>query len=217
MGQAPSIAELPPEWDDILANVTREEIVRSSRKKCRVEVSQSIHIKNKTERFHVMSIIFLHAIFVLKDKSVYLDDDLFDLDAHVPTALAILRAHPHLKDIRFKLVPGRMVEEVFWGGLFGILYASGVDIEELAGAIGDDYETGDEIDDTIEMGEEDALLLPPVAQSPSEQPNKTRNGRLGRMPIANLGMLTMFMCFPQKCVISFHVFLCCCTPCCTNP
>lgn len=95
MGQAPSIAELPPEWEEILPNVTKEDILRSSRKKCKV---------------------------VGEAKSVYLDSDIFDLDEHVPMALAILRAHPHLKDIRFKLVPGRMTEERYWAALFGTFH-----------------------------------------------------------------------------------------------
>lgn len=55
----------------------------------------------------------------------------------------------------------------------------------MVGSIGDDYETGDEVDDTMEVGEED-LLLPPVAQSPAEVPSKTKKGKLGRSPIANL-------------------------------
>jgi hypothetical protein len=116
MGNAPSVAELPPEWEDILPNINREDIMRSSHKKCRVE----------------------------EDKSVYLEDDLFDLDEHVPTALAILRAAPHLKDIRFKLVPGILTEERFWAALFGVLQYGGIDIDHVAGKIDDDYETGDE-------------------------------------------------------------------------
>jgi hypothetical protein len=118
MGNAPSVAELPPEWEEILPNVNREDILRSSRKNCRVE----------------------------ENKSVYLDDDLFDLDEHVPTALAILRAAPLIKDIRFKMVPGILTEEMFWAALFGVLQYGGIDIDHVAGKIDDDYETGDEGD-----------------------------------------------------------------------
>lgn len=158
MGNAPSIAELPPEWDDILANTTSEDILRSSRKKCRVE----------------------------DDRSVYLDDDLFDLDEHVPMALAILRAHPHLKDIRFKLVPGRMTEEKYWAALFGIVHDGGIDMDDVVGKIDDDYETGDEVDDVGEIDQE-TTIYPPVAQSPVEQlPGNTKKGKLGRTPIAKL-------------------------------
>jgi len=159
MGNAPSIAELPPEWEDILPNITSEDIINSSRRKCRVV-----------------------------DQSVYLDDDLFDLDDdnHVPIALAILRAHPHLKDIRFKLVPGKMTEENYWAALFGILHDGGIDIEDVVGAIEDDYETGDEVDESTEIGE-NQVFLPPVAQSPTGQPGKEGNGKkLGRSPIAKL-------------------------------
>lgn len=127
MGNSPSIAELPPEWEDILPNVTREDILRSSRKKCRVD----------------------------EDKSVYLDEDLFDLDEHVPMALAILRAHPHLKDVRFRLVPGRLMEEQWWAALFGILHDGGIEMDQVAGKIDDDYETGDEVDDSMEAGIDD--------------------------------------------------------------
>ncbi|KAL7545330.1 hypothetical protein ACHAWF_008679 [Thalassiosira exigua] len=138
MGAAPSIAELSPEYHDILQNITREDIVRSSRKKCRVE-----------------------------EKSVYLDGDFFDLDEHVPMALAILRAHPHLKDIRFKLVPGRMTEEKYWAALFGILHDGGIDLDGMVGKIDDDYETGDEVDGVEEM-EDEGEIPHPVAQDSQE-------------------------------------------------
>jgi len=135
MGNSPSVSELPPEWEDILPNITREAIMRSSHKNCRVE----------------------------EDKSVYLDDDLFDLDEHVPTALAVLRAAPHLKDIRFRLVPGTLTEERYWAALFGVLQYGGIDIENVAGKIDDDYETGDE-------GERYGK-----AQSPPERLGKTKH------------------------------------------
>mmetsp|Transcript_28823 Transcript_28823/g.52711 ORF Transcript_28823/g.52711 Transcript_28823/m.52711 type:complete len:170 (+) Transcript_28823:56-565(+) len=161
MGNAPSIAELPPEWEDILPNITSEDVINSSRRKCRVV-----------------------------DQSVYLDDDLFDLDDdnHVPIALAILRDHPHLKDIRFKLVPGKMTEENYWAALFGILHDGGIDIEDVVGAIEDDYETGDEVDESTEIGE-NQVFLPPLAQSPTGQPGKKGNRKkFGHSPIAKLGM-----------------------------
>jgi len=158
MGNSPSVAELPIEWQDVLPNITREDIIRSSRKKCRVV-----------------------------NQSVYLDDDLFDLDDdnHVPIALAILRAHPHLKDIRFNLVPGRMTEENYWAAIFGILHDGGIDIDNVVGAIDDDYETGDEIDESIEIAESDSLV-PPIAQSPTGKPGKERSGKLGHTLIAEL-------------------------------
>ncbi|KAL9188678.1 hypothetical protein ACHAXT_007056 [Thalassiosira profunda] len=157
MGQAPSIAELPPEWEEILPNVTKEDILRSSRKKCKV---------------------------VGEAKSVYLDSDIFDLDEHVPMALAILRAHPHLKDTRFQLVPGRMSEERYWAALFGILNDGGLDLEDVVGKIGDDYETGDEMDDGLDVGENEEALLP-AAQSPIEPTGKPKKKGV-RTPIATL-------------------------------
>ena len=89
MGNAPSIAELPPEWDDILPNITQEDIILSSRNKCKVVVrppSQDDDNNNGNDK---------------SSTCVYLNDDIFDLDDddHVPTALAILRSYPHLKDV----------------------------------------------------------------------------------------------------------------------
>ena len=102
----------------------------------------------------------------VEDKCVFLNDEPFDLDEHVPLALEILSAHPHLKDVRFKLVPGRMMEERFWAALFGILNDGVVDIEEVLGddlVIDDDYETGDEVEvDNINGGSPPAK----AAQSP---------------------------------------------------
>lgn len=123
MGQASSAPELPAAWLEILPNLTGEDILRSSKKRCRVS----------------------------EDKLVYLDDELFELDQHVPLALEILSVHPHLKDIRFKLVPGRMMEEKFWAALFGILNDGVVDIDEVIGDVDieDDYQTGDEMDDNV--------------------------------------------------------------------
>ena len=140
MGQAPSTPELPPQWSEVLPHITREDVVLSSMKKCRIS----------------------------EDKSVYLNDELFDLDEHVPLALEILNAHPHLKDLRFKLVPGRMPEEKFWAAVFGILNDGGIDV--IVGDVGgkveidDDYETGDEIDRRED--EESNDLNSPLAQSP---------------------------------------------------
>ena len=120
MGQATSSPELPAAWLEILPSIKGEDILRSAKKRCRIS----------------------------DDKRVYLDDELFDLDEHVPFALEILSAHPHLKDVRFRLVPGKMAEEKFWAALFGILNDGAVDIEDVIGelAIDDDYETGDEVD-----------------------------------------------------------------------
>ena len=92
MGQAPSAAKLSSEWQELLPNVKREDIIRSAK---RVKIAE--------------------------DRTIYLDDDEFDLDDHLPVALAILRDFPYIKDVRFKLVPGRMTEERFWGALFGYL------------------------------------------------------------------------------------------------
>jgi hypothetical protein len=120
MGQATSSPDLPDTWLEILPTITAEDILRSSKKRCRIS----------------------------EDKRVYLDDELFDLDEHVAVALEILSTHPHLKDVRFKLVPGRMLEEKFWAALFGILNDGLVDIEEVIGdiAIDDDYSSGDEVE-----------------------------------------------------------------------
>lgn len=161
MGNAPSNAELPPDWADILPYITREDIVRSSRKKCRLD----------------------------EGNRVYLDEDMFDLDEHVPVATAVLGAHPQLKDVRFKLVPGRMTEEMFWAAIFGILNDGGIDMEDLVGTIDDDYETGDEVDGngSRETGEGE-ILLSPVAQGPPTKGKSMRKekGKLIRSPIAHL-------------------------------
>ena len=94
MGNAPSIAELPPEWDDILPNITQEDIILSSRNKCKVVVrppSQDDDNNNGNDK---------------SSTCVYLNDDIFDLDDddHVPTALAILRSYPHLKDVSYVIL-----------------------------------------------------------------------------------------------------------------
>ena len=161
MGNAPSIAELPPEWSDILPNITTEDIIQSSRKNCKVV--------NENNNSHTV---------------VYLNNDIFDLDDdnHVPLALAILRSYPHLKDIRFKLVPGRLSEERFWAALFGVLHNGGIDnMDELVGNIDDDYSTGDE---------------QASPQSPIVHQNGKGKKKYGEraMPIAKLGKLCMFLC-----------------------
>ena len=199
MGNAPSIAELPPEWDDILPNITQDDIILSSRNKCKVVVRPPSQDDDNNN-----------------DKSsscVYLNDDIFDLDDddHVPTALAILRSYPHLKDvslcvvmctfnlynvsyylctavpleqIRFKLVPGKMTEERYWAALFGILHDGGIDnIEELVGKI--DYETGDEADAIIN---DDGQM--------AEQEHGEKKKQLGRTPIAKLGAFVFFVVPP---------------------
>mmetsp|Transcript_33176 Transcript_33176/g.56354 ORF Transcript_33176/g.56354 Transcript_33176/m.56354 type:complete len:317 (+) Transcript_33176:95-1045(+) len=148
MGNKPSIAELPSEWEDILPNITRDDIIRSARKKCRVD-----------------------------DGQVYLDDEPFDLDdEHVPIALSILRAHPHLKDLRFKLVPGKLTEERYWAALFGILHDGGIEmaVADVVVAIDDDYETGDE----ASRGE--------LPQSHLEHLDKGENDKPVRSPIEKL-------------------------------
>lgn len=189
MGNAPSIAELPPEWEEILPDVTREDILRSSRRKCRVEtIVESEDSGGGDGNAATTSRVYLH-------------DEVFDLDEHVPLALAILRSHPHLKDVRFKLVPGRLTEELYWAALFGILRDGGLDdsyVDEVVGVIDDDYETGDEVDDSRELGEGDlhALMSPPqsgdAAVSPALAGGERKNGRL-RTPIANLGASYAFV------------------------
>lgn len=74
-----------------------------------------------------------------------------------------------------------------WRALFGILHDGGINIDHVVGKIDDDYETGDEVDDSGEIGGvNDDTVLPPMAQSPIEQPDKTKNGKLIRTPIAKL-------------------------------
>ncbi|KAL7510031.1 hypothetical protein ACHAXN_008232, partial [Cyclotella atomus] len=105
----------------ILPKITSDDILRSSKQRCRVT----------------------------EDKRVYLDDEVFDLDEQVPLCLEILSAHPHLKDVRFKLVPSRLVEERFWAALFGILNDGVIDIDDVIGEdldIEDDYQPGDEME-----------------------------------------------------------------------
>ena len=92
MGQSPSTTKLPSEWMSLLANIKRDDIIRSAKR-----------------------------VRIAEDRTIYLDEEEFDLDEQVPVALAILRDFPHIKDVRFKLVPGRLTEELFWGALFGYL------------------------------------------------------------------------------------------------
>lgn len=159
MGNAPSVTKLPPEWEDILPNITREDIVCSSRKKCRLE----------------------------EGNCVYLDEDMFDLDEHVPVAMAVLRAHPQLKDVRFNLVPGKMTEENFWAAVFGILNDGGIDMEDVVGAIEDDYLPGDEADGSKETGEGENLLSPLAQRLKSKaQSAEKESGNSVRSPIVHL-------------------------------
>ena len=92
MGQSPSSAALPEEWEPLLSNLKRDDIIQASKR-----------------------------VRITEDRTIYLDDEEFDLDEQVPVALAILTNFPHIKDVRFKLVPGRMTEEHFWGSLFSFL------------------------------------------------------------------------------------------------
>jgi len=183
MGQAPSTPELPEEWNTILPSLTREDIVQSFRTKCRISEydasasasdtdadgedgtrsngNGSSASKNNNDNIEN------------PEKAIYIYDELFYLDDYVPMALEILRAHPHLKDVRFKLVPGKMMEEHFWAGVFGILKDGGLDVQVEgmeAGDIGDDYQSGDEmIDGHGHLGACDNEELPrPVAQSPDD-------------------------------------------------
>jgi hypothetical protein len=121
MGQASSSPELPASWLEILPKITSDDILRSSKQRCRVT----------------------------EDKRVYLDDEVFDLDEQVPLCLEILSAYPHLKDVRFKLVPGRMMEERFWAALFGILNDGVLGVDDIIldiEDVQDDYQTGDEME-----------------------------------------------------------------------
>ena len=172
MGNTPSIAELPPEWSDILPNITQDDIIHSSRK----------NIKTMYDDSNI--------------PVVYLNNDIFDLDDdnHVPLALAILRSYPHLKDIRFKLVPGRLSEERFWAALFGVLYNGGIDnMDELIGNIDDDYSTGDE---------------QASPQSPIVQNGKGERYGGRAMPIAKLGKLLCFVHMIWHMICSMSTFRC---------
>ena len=132
-----------------------------------------------------------------QQKSVYLDDDLFDLDEHVPIALAILTAYPHLKDIRFKLVPGVLKEERYWECIFGILdnhgagdggggEIRGVGVENISEAQDEYY---------CELEKEAGMISPPLnAQTSSGKSNSL--GKIGeklsvKTPILNLGAYTV--------------------------
>ena len=142
MGNAPTTAELPPEWEDILPNITREDILHSAKNRIVEEEDES-------------------------GKSILLlDQEIFELDDHVNMALTILQTAPHLKDIRFRLVSNKMKEEKFWAAMFGVLNYAGIDVDNVAGKINDDYETGDD-DFDDRYGREQS---PP--QSPPEQPTQ---------------------------------------------
>jgi len=136
MGQTPSTAKLPPEWQALLPKMKRDDIIRSAK---RVKIAE--------------------------DKTIFLDDEEFDLDDRVPVALAILRDFPHIKDVRFKLVPGRMTEERFWGALFGFLQetvAADRVVENIVGKISDDVVIERKISQCSFSGEAAAKLLSEV-------------------------------------------------------
>mmetsp|Transcript_33365 Transcript_33365/g.54127 ORF Transcript_33365/g.54127 Transcript_33365/m.54127 type:complete len:346 (-) Transcript_33365:1476-2513(-) len=46
------------------------------------------------------------------------DDELFDLQRHLPTALAVLKQDPSLDKMRFALVPRKINEKTFWRNYF---------------------------------------------------------------------------------------------------
>ncbi|KAL7467604.1 hypothetical protein ACHAXS_007863 [Conticribra weissflogii] len=157
MGQAPSTPELPEDWNAILPSLTREDIVQSFRTKCRIAEYDAAASGTDADREDGTGSYINGSTDKNKsdhsdkpEKAIYIHDELFDLDDYVPMALEILRAHPHLKDVRFKLVPGKMMEEHFWAGVFGILKDGGlgVEVEGMeAEDIGDDYQSGDEMID----------------------------------------------------------------------
>jgi hypothetical protein len=201
MGNEPSIATLPESWHTILPTITRESILdysyrhryrRSTRKS-----NSSGSTTTTTDGDGGVGDTAADIEATSLQKSVYLDDDRFDLDEHVPTALAILTAYPQLKDIRFKLVPGVLKEERYWECIFGILN----DHED--GYFGDDKgidedgvqnisETLDEYNNKVK--ETDMALSPLDAPSNSGKPKvlgKIGEKLLVKTPIAHLGAYTI--------------------------
>jgi hypothetical protein len=201
MGNEPSIATLPEPWHTILPTITRESILdysyrhryrRSTRKS-----NSSGSTTTTTDGDGGVGDTAADIEATSLQKSVYLDDDRFDLDEHVPTALAILTAYPQLKDIRFKLVPGVLKEERYWECIFGILN----DHED--GYFGDDKgidedgvqnisETLDEYNNKVK--ETDMALSPLDAPSNSGKPKvlgKIGEKLLVKTPIAHLGAYTI--------------------------
>ena len=206
MGNEPSIATLPESWHHILPNITRESILKYSYRHRHHRSTRSSSISSSS------SSSYKNIINADDDddeagedaagdgntagqrKSVYLDDDIFDLDEHVPTALAILTAYPHLKDIRFKLVPGVLKEERYWECIFGILNdyddGNGGDSDICRGSgVENISETQDESGNGVKEGTH--VTLPPIeTQSTSRNPKPL--GKMGEKllvdtPISNLG------------------------------
>lgn len=198
MGNEPSIATLPESWHTILPSITRESILdysyrhrhrRSTRKSSSGSTSTNTDDTNGDgEGGDAAADVEATSL----QKSVYLDDDRFDLDEHVPTALAILTAYPHLKDIRFKLVPGVLKEERYWECIFGILneHDDGYYGDEK-GIDDDGVENINEVQDDYEIEvvqESEKALPPPETQSNSGKTKST--GKIGEKlttPIARLG------------------------------
>jgi len=143
MGNHQSIAELPPEWEDVLPYITRDDIVRASR-------GSGLR---------------------------------FDLDEHVPIAVAVLRAQPQLRDIRFKLVPSRMTEEMFWAAIFSILNDDGLGTDDLIEII----KTDDGANGSRKSGESD-MLLSPIPQCPETKGKAAKHEKKKsiRTPISHL-------------------------------
>ena len=95
----------------------------------------------------------------------------FDLDEHVPVAVAVLRAQPQLRDIRFKLVPSRMTEEMFWAAIFSILNDDGLGMDDLIEII----KTDDGANGSRKSSESD-VLLSPMPQCPETKGKAEKHG-----------------------------------------
>jgi hypothetical protein len=220
MGNEPSIATLPESWHTILPIITRESILEysyhhrhrrstlsssrssstsssNSRDIINSRSSNSIDNGGKNDKDGEGGDTDADVNVTGQQKSVYLDDDLFDLDEHVPIALAILTAYPHLKDIRFKLVPGVLKEERYWECIFGILdnhgagdggggEIRGVGVENISEAQDEYY---------CELEKEAGMISTSLnAQTSSCKSNPL--GKLGeklsvKTPILNLGAYTV--------------------------
>ncbi len=212
MGNEPSIAALPESWHRILPNITRDSILqysyryrhyRSTRSSSRSSRSSSDNDKNNInadvngddDDEAGEDVAGYGNTTGQQRKSVYLEDDIFDLDEHVPTALAILTAYPHLKDIRFKLVPGVLKEERFWECVFGVLndfdHGNGGDSDIMyGGGLDNISETQGEFGGNGVKEEAHMTLTPIEAQSNAGNPKAP--GKIGeklsvKPPISNLG------------------------------
>lgn len=226
MGNEPCVATLPESWHVVLPTIRRETILQYSyhhRHRSRIRSTSSrssyggvgsssssssngdLDVDGNDEgAAEDTTDADMNMTGQKKSDDHHHDDDIFDLDEHVPTALAILTAYPHLKDVRFKLVPGVLKEERYWECIFGILNDHGNGGDENKDEGGAEYSNGKDLDEE----EVDITPLPP-RETPSTTGKPKPLGKVDKKllvesPISNLGAYTTFELMTEK-NVKFHI------------